>query len=31
MKDGKIFKIFQKVGNYEGWEEEQNLPKGWLL
>ena len=38
MKSRKIIKIFQitkanvsiKVGNYEGLEEEQNLPKGWL-
>ena len=29
MKTGKIIKIFQKIGNYEGWEEDQNLPKGW--
>ena len=31
MKTGKIVKIFQKIGNYEGWEDDQNLPKGWLL
>ena len=31
MKARKIIKIFQKVGYYEGWEEDQNLPKGWLL
>ena len=29
MKSGKIIKIFQKVGNYEDWEDDQNLPKGW--
>ena len=29
MKAGKMFKLFQKVGNYEGWEDDQNLPKGW--
>ena len=31
MKAGKIIEIFQKVGYYEGREEDQNLPKGWLL
>ena len=31
MKDGKIIKIFQKVVYFEGWGEDQNLPKGWLL
>ena len=31
MKAGKMIKIFQKVGYYEDWEEDQNLPKGWLL
>ena len=31
MKSGKIIKIFQKVGNYEDWEDYQNLPKGWKL
>ena len=31
MKAAKIFKIFHKVGYYEGWEDYQNLPKGWLL
>ena len=31
MKAGKMIKIFQEVGNYEGWEDDQNLPKGWLL
>ena len=31
MKAGKRIKIFQKVGYYEGWEEYQNLPRGWLL
>ena len=31
MKDGKLIKIFQQVGYFEGWEEDQNLPKGWLL
>ena len=31
MKTGKIVKIFQKIGNYEGWEDDQNLPKGWKL
>ena len=31
MKAGKRIKIFQKVGYYEGWEDDQNLPKGWLL
>ena len=31
MKAGKIIKIFQKVGYYEGWDYYQNLPKGWLL
>ena len=31
MKAGKIIKIFQKVGYYEGWQDDQNLPKGWLL
>ena len=31
MKAGKIIKIFQKVGYYGGWENDQNLPKGWLL
>ena len=30
MKAGKIIKILQKVGYYEGWEDDQNLPKGWL-
>ena len=28
---GIIIKIFQKVGYYERWEDDQNLPKGWLL
>ena len=27
MKDGKIIKIFKKIGYYEGWVEDQNLPK----
>ena len=31
MKAGKIVKIFQKVGYYEGWEDDENLPKGWSL
>ena len=31
MKAGKIIKIFQKVGYFEGPEDYQNLPKGWLL
>ena len=31
MKAGKMIKIFQKVGYYEGWEDYLNLPKGWLL
>ena len=31
MKVGKIIKIFQKVGYHEGWEDDQNLAKGWLL
>ena len=31
MKPGKIIKIFQKIGNYEGWVYDQNLPKGWKL
>ena len=31
MKDWKIIKIFQKVGYYKGWKDDQNLPKGWLL
>ena len=31
MKARKIIKIFQKVGYYEGWEDYQNLPKGWLF
>ena len=31
MKARKIIKIFQKVGYYEGWEDDQNLPKGRLL
>ena len=31
MRDGKITKIFQKVDYYEGYEDDQNLPKGWLL
>ena len=30
MKAGKIIKIFQKVGYHEGWEDDQNFPKGWL-
>ena len=29
MKAGKIIKIFQKVGYYEGWQDDQNLPRGW--
>ena len=31
MKAEKIIKIFQKIGYYEGWEDDQNLPKDWLL
>ena len=31
MKAEKMIKIFQKVDYYEGWEDNQNLPKGWLL
>ena len=31
MKAWKIIKIFQKVGYYEGLEDDQNPPKGWLL
>ena len=31
MKVGKIIKIFQKVGYFEGPEDYQNLPKGWLF
>ena len=31
MKAGYMIKIFRKVGNYEDWEDYQNLPKGWLL
>ena len=31
MKAGKMIKIFQKVGSYEGWEDDQNLPKGWKI
>ena len=36
MKTGKIIKIFPKVGNYEGWIDDQNLQKkvdnyeGWV-
>ena len=30
MKDGKIIKIFPKVGYYEGWED-KIFQKGWLL
>ena len=30
MKAGKIIKIFQKVGYFEGLEDYQNQ-KGWLL
>ena len=29
MKTGKIIKIFQMIGDYEGWEKDQILPKGW--
>ena len=34
MKVGYMIKIFRKVGNYEDWEDYQNLPKdgnyeGW--
>ena len=25
MKAGKMIKIFQKVGYYKGWEDDQNL------
>ena len=31
MKAGIIIKIFQKVGYYEDGEDDQNIPKGWLL
>ena len=31
MNGVKMIKIFEKVGYYEGWEDDQNLPKGWLL
>ena len=31
VRAGKMIKIFQKVGNYEGWVYDQNLPKGWKL
>ena len=31
MKAEKMIKIFQKAGYYEGWEDYQNLPKGWLF
>ena len=31
MKSGKVIKIFQKVGNYEDWEDYQNHQKGWKL
>ena len=27
MKAGKMIKIFPKAGNYEGWMDDQNLPK----
>ena len=29
MKAGKMIKIFHKVGYYEGWQDDQNLPRGW--
>ena len=31
MQAGKRVKIFQKFGSYEGWEDDQNLPKGWKI
>ena len=31
MKVGKIIQIFQKVGYYEGWEDDQNLPKRLVI
>ena len=31
MKAEKMIEIFQNVGYYEGREDYQNLPKGWLL
>ena len=31
MRAGYMIKIFQKVGNYEDWEDYQNHPNGWKL
>ena len=29
MNAGQIIKLFRKVGKYEGWIDDLNLPKGW--
>ena len=31
VKTYQIIKISQKVGNYDDWQDYQNLPKGWKL
>ena len=31
MKAGKIIKIFQKVGYYEGWEDDQKSSKRLII
>ena len=31
MKAGRMIKIFQKAGRFEGWEDDPHLPKSYKL